>query len=121
MLAAVFAPEARASLRWLRTQTAARTIPFLRIGHLVFFDVDLVWRALANKTWYAGDTSEGETIGNKTYRLGFCPTGGFHRDGQVMLPTEAGVLISPQRRRDAAETRLGETKGLTFFSEFYRN
>ena len=42
MLVAVFAPECKPSLRWLRTQTKAKTIPHIRIGHLVFFDVEMV-------------------------------------------------------------------------------
>lgn len=35
----------RPSLRWLRKQTATRAIPFMKCGHLVFFDVDAVRRA----------------------------------------------------------------------------
>jgi hypothetical protein len=29
--------DSRPSLRWLRTQTKAKAIPFVRMGHLVFF------------------------------------------------------------------------------------
>jgi hypothetical protein len=36
-------------LRWLRTQTKARTIPHVRIGHLVFFDLEMVRAYLAEK------------------------------------------------------------------------
>jgi len=54
LLEGLFTPEARPSLRWLRYQTAARAIPFVRIGHLVFFDVELVRRALANKNLIRG-------------------------------------------------------------------
>lgn len=59
LLEALFDPEARPSLRWLRTQTKLRTIPFVRLGHLIFFDVELVRMALANKNlvrgrWLAG-------------------------------------------------------------------
>jgi len=35
-------PECRPSLRWLRTQVAERTIPFVRIGRLVWFNPHLV-------------------------------------------------------------------------------
>ena len=35
-------PVCRPSLRWLRTQVAERTIPFVRIGRLCFFDTELV-------------------------------------------------------------------------------
>ena len=49
LLDQVFAPECRPSLRWLRTQTKARSIPHVRIGHLVFFDVQMVRGALSDK------------------------------------------------------------------------
>ena len=39
----------RPSLRWLRTQTKARAIPCVRIGHLVFFDVEMVRAYLAER------------------------------------------------------------------------
>ena len=42
LLDALFTDGARPSLRWLRTQTKARAIPHIRIGHLVFFDVEMV-------------------------------------------------------------------------------
>ena len=45
----LFDPKCRPSLRWLRAQTKAKSIPFIRIGHLVFFDVDMVRTALAGK------------------------------------------------------------------------
>ena len=54
LLEALFAPEARPSVRWLWTQTKAKAIPFVRIGHLVFFDVELVRTALANKNLVRG-------------------------------------------------------------------
>jgi hypothetical protein len=44
----------RPSLRWLRTQTKARAIPFVRIGHLVFFDVEMVRRWLAERRLVRG-------------------------------------------------------------------
>ncbi len=49
LLEALFTPESRPSLRWLRTQTQTGAIPFVRIGHLVFFDVEMVRAALASK------------------------------------------------------------------------
>jgi hypothetical protein len=42
LLDAVFDPGARPSVRWLRSQTKAKAIPHVRIGHLVFFDVEMV-------------------------------------------------------------------------------
>jgi hypothetical protein len=54
LLDALFDPQCRPSLRWLRTQTKLRTIPFVRIGHLVFFDVEMVRAALANKNLVRG-------------------------------------------------------------------
>ena len=49
LLAQLFAPECKPSLRWLRTQTKAMSIPHVRIGHLVFFDVQMVRTALGDK------------------------------------------------------------------------
>ena len=42
LLNELFSDGCRPSLRWLRTQTKAKTIPHVRIGHLVFFDVEMV-------------------------------------------------------------------------------
>src|SRR5437870_4977414 len=42
LLSQLFSDGCRPSLRWLRTQTAAKAIPHVRIGHLVFFDVEMV-------------------------------------------------------------------------------
>lgn len=42
LLNELFSDDCRPSLRWLRTQTKAKTIPHVRIGHLVFFDVEMV-------------------------------------------------------------------------------
>ena len=47
LLEQLFDPQCKPSMRWLRTQTKAKSIPFFRIGHLVFFDVDMVREALA--------------------------------------------------------------------------
>ena len=38
LLEILFAEASRPSLRWLRDQQKARTIPFVKIGRLVFFD-----------------------------------------------------------------------------------
>jgi len=38
LLETLFAPECRPSVRWLREQQAARKIPSVKIGRLVFFD-----------------------------------------------------------------------------------
>ncbi len=46
LLAALFEPESRPSLRWLREQQKRRTVPFVKVGHLVFFNVDQVRAAL---------------------------------------------------------------------------
>ncbi|MHB8522922.1 MAG: hypothetical protein ACYDH9_19475 [Limisphaerales bacterium] len=56
LLEQVFAQECKPSLRWLRTQTKAKTIPHIRIGHLVFFDVEMVRAALAGKRLVRGRT-----------------------------------------------------------------
>ena len=42
LLAALWPDESRPSLRWLRGQVAERKIPFVRMGRLVFFNVDQV-------------------------------------------------------------------------------
>jgi hypothetical protein len=44
LLNELFSDGCRPSLRWLRTQTAAKAIPHVRIGHLVFFDVGMLRR-----------------------------------------------------------------------------
>ncbi len=60
LLNELFSDDCRPSLRWLRTQTKARTIPHVRIGHLVFFDVEMVRAYLADRRvvhsrgWLAG-------------------------------------------------------------------
>ena len=47
LLDQLFDPQCRPSLRWLRSQTKSKSIPHSRIGHLVFFDMDMVRAALA--------------------------------------------------------------------------
>lgn len=54
LLEELFTPESRPSMRWLRTQTQTHAIPFVRIGHLVFFDVELVRTALVNQNLVRG-------------------------------------------------------------------
>ena len=49
LLDQLFDPHCRPSLRWLRSQTKSKAIPHIRIGHLVFFDIDMVRVALAGK------------------------------------------------------------------------
>lgn len=47
LLKALFEEDCRPSLRWLRDQQKAGTIPCRRLGRLVFFDLDEVRAALA--------------------------------------------------------------------------
>jgi len=54
LLEQLFDQDARPSIRWLRQQTKAKAIPFVRIGHLIFFDVDMVRAALSAKNLVAG-------------------------------------------------------------------
>lgn len=49
LLDQLFDPNCKPSLRWLRSQTKAKTIPYVRLGRLIFFDLTLVRSALANK------------------------------------------------------------------------
>jgi hypothetical protein len=46
LLEELFDENSRPSLRWLRSQQKARSIPYTRIGRLVFFDPGLVREAL---------------------------------------------------------------------------
>ncbi len=48
LLEALFDPAARPSLRWLRQMQAQRKIPYIKLGHLVRFDVEEVREALRN-------------------------------------------------------------------------
>lgn len=59
LLEQLFAPECKPSLRWLRTQTKTKSIPHVRIGHLVFFDLEMVRAALAGKRLVRGRTLTG--------------------------------------------------------------
>ena len=46
LLELLFDDQSRPSLRWLRQMQAQRKIPYIKIGHLVRFDVDQVRSAL---------------------------------------------------------------------------
>lgn len=59
LLEALFSAGARPSLRWLRNQTKARAIPCVRVGHLVFYDLELVRLALANRNLVRGRWLQG--------------------------------------------------------------
>ena len=54
LLNELFDDAARPSIRWLRQQTKAKAIPVIRIGHLIFFDVDMVRAALTAKNMVGG-------------------------------------------------------------------
>lgn len=56
LLDQLFAPECKPSLRWLRTQTKQKAIPYFRVGHLIFFDVEMVRTALVGKRLVRGRT-----------------------------------------------------------------
>jgi hypothetical protein len=49
LLQVLFEPDARPSLRWLRNQTKAKSIPFVRCGRLIFFYPPDVRAALDKK------------------------------------------------------------------------
>jgi len=42
LLESLFDEKSRPSIRWLRDQTRKKQIPFVRLGHLVFFDLEAV-------------------------------------------------------------------------------
>jgi hypothetical protein len=50
LLELLFDEDSRPSLRTLRNWTAANAIPFVRLGHLVFFSPDKVREALQKKS-----------------------------------------------------------------------
>lgn len=55
LLEILFDEDCRPSLRWLREQQAARKIPFVKIGRLVFFDpaaVKAAFDALASRRMF---------------------------------------------------------------------
>ena len=47
LLEALFDKSSRPSLRWVRQMQAQRKIPYVKIGHLVRFDVEEVRKALS--------------------------------------------------------------------------
>ena len=49
LLKGLFDESSRPSIRWLRYQMAARTVPFLKVGRLVFFDIEAVREVLASR------------------------------------------------------------------------
>lgn len=49
LLCALFNEDVRPSVRWVRSQQKNGSIPYIKISHLVFFDVEQVRAALARK------------------------------------------------------------------------
>jgi len=49
LLEVLFDESCRPSVRWIRSQQKRRNIPYIKIGHLVFFDVAKVRGALENQ------------------------------------------------------------------------
>jgi hypothetical protein len=49
LLEALFDEESRPRIRWLRSMQKKRIIPYFKIGHLVYFDVEKVREALARR------------------------------------------------------------------------
>ena len=49
LLEVLFDSDSRPSLRWLRKMQREKRIPYIKIGHLVRFDVDEVRQALDEK------------------------------------------------------------------------
>ncbi len=47
LLEALFDESCRPSLRWVREMQRRRQIPYIKIGHLVRFDIEQVRRSLA--------------------------------------------------------------------------
>ena len=54
LLDEVFDTNCKPTVRWLRNQTKSKAIPHIRIGHLVFFDVEMVRAALVAKNMIRG-------------------------------------------------------------------
>ena len=48
LLELIFPPECRPTVRWVRERQRKREIPFVRLGRLVFFDVERVRESLTN-------------------------------------------------------------------------
>ena len=49
LLAELFPPDSRPTVRWLREQQRRRSIPFVKLGRLVFFDPIAVREAIATR------------------------------------------------------------------------
>jgi hypothetical protein len=49
LLEELFPPECRPTPRWVRDQQKHKTIPFVRLGRLIFFDVNQVREAIARR------------------------------------------------------------------------
>ena len=49
LLETLWPKSCRPSLRWLREQQRAKTIPYMKVGRLVFFDPPAVRDALAKR------------------------------------------------------------------------
>lgn len=49
LLEELFPENARPTVRWLRTQQKRRSLPYVRLGRLVFFDVEAVRQAIAER------------------------------------------------------------------------
>ena len=49
LLTELFEVDSKPSLRWLRSLTKSKAIPYIRIGHLIFFDTEMVRKALADR------------------------------------------------------------------------
>ena len=49
LLTAIFDEASRPSLRWVRTMQKRRVIPYIKVGHLVRFDVEKVRTALDSR------------------------------------------------------------------------
>jgi hypothetical protein len=56
LLKALFPPASRPTVRWLRSLQKRRAIPFIKLGHLVRFDVPQVRQAIQQKHTVRGRT-----------------------------------------------------------------
>ena len=54
LLDELFTPECKPSVRWLRSQTKAKAIPHVKLGHFVFFELEMVRTALSAKNLVRG-------------------------------------------------------------------
>lgn len=49
LLEALFEPQSRPTVRWLRAQMRGGVVPYVQIGRSIFFDVEMVRGALSQK------------------------------------------------------------------------